>query len=66
MRDELPGVFDEVGEQSEFRRSQADVLAAESDPVVVEIDDEVSMLEAARPFRRGRGGPTQRRLRPAR
>ena len=38
VRDELAGVFDEVGEEPEFGRRQPDLLAAEASPVLVEID----------------------------
>ena len=57
MSDQLPGVLDEIREESELRRGQAHVVAAEPGPVVVEIHDEVAVLEAARPFRRRRRGP---------
>jgi hypothetical protein len=51
MGDELARMLDEIGEQAELGRSEADVLAADTGPMVVEIDDEITMLEAARPFR---------------
>ena len=64
MGDELAGMLDEVGEQPELGRGEADVLAAQPGPVVVEVDDEVAVLEAAGPFGRRRRGPTERRLDP--
>ena len=50
VRDELAGVLDEVGEQPELGRGQADLVAAEARPMLLEVDDEVAMLEPARPI----------------
>ena len=52
MGDELAGVLDEIGEQAELGRREPDILAADTCPVVVEIDDEIAVLEAARALRR--------------
>ena len=60
MGDQLAGVLDEIGEQAELGRREADVLAADACPMVIEIDDEVAVLEAARPLRR-RGRRTAER-----
>jgi hypothetical protein len=64
MGDELAGMLDEVGEQSELRRRQPELLAAEPGTVIVEVDDEVAVLDPPRPLgRRGRRSP-QRGLDP--
>ena len=64
MGDELSGMLDEIRKQTELRRRQADVVAAQAGPVIVEIDDEVTVLEAAGPLRRRGGCSTKRRLDP--
>ena len=57
MGDQLAGVLDQVGQQPEFGRGEADLLAVEPGAVLVEVDDEVAMLEPSRPVRGGRRGP---------
>ena len=60
VRHELPVVLEQVREEPEFGRREADLLAAKVCPVLVEIDDQVTMAEPARAiWRRGRG-PAQR------
>ena len=50
MGDELPGVLDEIGEQAELGRRQADVVAAQPRSMIVEVDDQVAVLQPARPL----------------
>ena len=66
MGDELAGVFDEIGEQPELGRGQADLVAAEAGPMLVEIDDEVAVLEPARSIRVRRRSSSERGLDPRR
>jgi hypothetical protein len=64
--DQLSGMLDHVGEQAELGRREPDLLAGQPGAMVVEIDDEVTMLEPSRAVRVGRRGPPEGRLHPGR
>ena len=66
MGDQLAGMLDEIGQQPELGRCEPDLLAAETGAVFVQVDDQVAMLEAARPIRGRRRRPAQRRFDPRR